>query len=57
MMVYEEVVEEEAKVDNTVMMAYKDDVIDTIWYLYTAASNHMCMKEVVYGRVSRSVTS
>nr|GEX19333.1 RNA-directed DNA polymerase, eukaryota, reverse transcriptase zinc-binding domain protein [Tanacetum cinerariifolium] len=50
MMAYEEIVEEEA------LMAYEDDVvIDTQWYLDTAARNHMCgdkglfleMKEIV----------
>ncbi|GKE19518.1 hypothetical protein Tco_1427095, partial [Tanacetum coccineum] len=64
--------EEDVKVDGIVMMAYEVDgtvmmaneevapEIDTIWYLDTAASNHMCgdkiffveMKEVVDGRVA-----
>ncbi|GJU58201.1 retrovirus-related pol polyprotein from transposon TNT 1-94 [Tanacetum coccineum] len=66
------VTEEDVKVSGVVMMAYKVDgtimmaneevapEIDTIWYLDTAASNHMCgdkrlfveMKEVVDGRVA-----
>ncbi|GJS90695.1 retrovirus-related pol polyprotein from transposon TNT 1-94 [Tanacetum coccineum] len=63
MMVYEDVVEEEAKVDDIVMMTYEDDVvIETVWYLDTAASNHMCgdkhlfveMKDLVYRYVSFS---
>ncbi|GKB91626.1 retrovirus-related pol polyprotein from transposon TNT 1-94 [Tanacetum coccineum] len=65
-------VKEDVKVDGIVMMAYEVDgtvimtneevalEIDTIWYLDTAASNHMCgdkrlfveMKEVVDGRVA-----
>ncbi|GKG01466.1 hypothetical protein Tco_0306171, partial [Tanacetum coccineum] len=49
MMVYEDVVEEEAKVDDIVMMAYEDDVaIDTVWYLDTAASNHMCGDKLLF---------
>ncbi|GKF07861.1 polyadenylate-binding protein-interacting protein 9-like protein [Tanacetum coccineum] len=63
MMVYEDVVEEEAKVDDIVMMTYEDDVVtETVWYLDTAASNHMCgdkhlfveMKDLVDGCVSFS---
>ncbi|GKD08175.1 retrovirus-related pol polyprotein from transposon TNT 1-94, partial [Tanacetum coccineum] len=62
MMVPEDV-EEEAKVDDIVMMTYEDDVItETVWYLDTAASNHMCcdkhlfveMKDLVDGSVSFS---
>ncbi|GJU66864.1 retrovirus-related pol polyprotein from transposon TNT 1-94 [Tanacetum coccineum] len=66
------VTEEDVKVDGIVMMAYEVDgtvmmankevapEINTIWYLDTAASNHMCgdkrlfveIKEVVDGRVA-----
>nr|GEZ09314.1 hypothetical protein [Tanacetum cinerariifolium] len=62
MMVSEDV-KEEAKVDDSVMMTYVDDVvIETVWYLDTAASNHMCgdkhlfveMKDRVDGCVSFS---
>nr|GEX13141.1 polyadenylate-binding protein-interacting protein 9-like [Tanacetum cinerariifolium] len=43
MMVYEDVIDEEVKVDDIVMMTYEDDVFkETIWYLDTAARNHMC---------------
>ncbi|GJV35397.1 retrovirus-related pol polyprotein from transposon TNT 1-94 [Tanacetum coccineum] len=66
------VTEEDVKVDGIVIMAYEVDgtfmmaneevtpEIDTIWYLDTATSNHMCgdkrlfaeIKEVVDGRVA-----
>ncbi|GJY77958.1 retrovirus-related pol polyprotein from transposon TNT 1-94 [Tanacetum coccineum] len=63
MMVYKDVVEEEANVDDIVMMTYEDDVVtETVWYLDTTASNHMCgdkhlfmeMKDLVDGCVSFS---
>ncbi|KAK8957926.1 hypothetical protein KSP39_PZI000959 [Platanthera zijinensis] len=56
------VAEEETREDGVLLMAYKDTVSDndTIWYLDTGASNHMCghkhlfkeMREVEDGHVS-----
>jgi GAG-pre-integrase domain len=54
--------EEEAKDDGVLMMAYDDTILnsDTVWYLDTGASNHMCghkylfveMQEIKDGQVS-----